>query len=166
MSFNLLLEIKSALVDGLDDMRLCSAAGLLVPPAVYISSLPPKRKDRVAGTPVQGEHFPFVVLRFTDGEDTEAEGSVLYVRLICGVYAPEEFEDGEMDVFLLISRIRRLLLTKRTFGSFSLEFPLTYQVGDDEERSQPHPFHLGAVATKWRGPHPEFLFNQGGELGG
>jgi len=155
MSHQLLRELRDAIKEHLAEMALRDPAiedetedGAFRAPRVHLGSLPAKRKQAA-----QNQDFPFVVIRATSGEDRQDE-SVVDVQIVCGIYTAEDEEGGVNDLQNLVDRIRALIMARRVFGgAFEVRLPMSWDVGSDEERNQPHPYYVGQLTPQFVAPH-------------
>ena len=150
MSFLLLKEIEAVLKNGFEEVRFRKPGQSegYGAPQFWIGSLPPKPQDAEPG-----EAFPFIVNRFTTGQD-EADASTLSIQTLCGIYTAGEIEAGSGDIVNMIFRCRRLLLqSPRLGGRFLMAYPLEWRLGESEEQyDQPHPYFHGSITTTWHLP--------------
>lgn len=114
-------------------------------PSVIGGWLPPK--------PLEGEQFPFLIVRPRAGEDTEQgadENASASFDIIIGTYS--DTDDGWFDVLLLVDAIRDDLLAQPTIEGTAYEHfgPLRWEIPEQ----QPRPQWFGTVTTNWRLPRP------------
>lgn len=145
MPFGLLKEIETLLADGLKDPRF-RVPGLeeaYAPAQIFLGELPPKKQDQI--------DFPYVILQAIGGTD-QNENSEVTVKILCGIYAEEGAEAGVNDILNLITRCRKIVLSKRRTGNgwFTLKLPVTWECGDpDAKYFQPQPHSEGELTTVW-----------------
>lgn len=160
MSYQLLREIRDALQDEVlahvalrnPAVESETDADAFIQPRFYIGALPPKRKHGR-----ENEDFPFVVIRMSSGQDGQ-DYSEITTEIICGVYTAEDEAGGTNDVQNIIDRIRNDFLRRRILGGvFELQLPLTWSVGSDQDRMQPHPYYIGQITAKWQTMHQAVL---------
>lgn len=153
MTFLLLKEIQALLKEAFAHTVYKEPDGWFVEPRVFLGALPTKRK--IKGEE-QGEDFPFIVVRAREGKDEDV-GSSVDVELVLGIYSDQEPDDqattgaGDNDILNVVDRCRRVLLQQRTMGRYNLALPLTWKLGDDDQR-QPHPYYLAMVTARWEAP--------------
>ena len=95
------------------------------------------------------ERFPFVVIRWMEGEDEEEGVSVEEAALIFGVYSPAGADEAELVTAALLDHLRQALMRLRILGEvFDLELPLKSAKPDPEKRQ--HNYHIATIITRWR----------------
>lgn len=123
-------------------------------PEIFVGAVPQRRGE------MDEKAFPFIVNRLVDGEDG-AQGSVVTVDTICGIFAGESIERGEIEIMNVMSRCRGLILSlpdnildKR----YRFEFPMKWFMGARENQyMQAHPFYGATIVTRWEVPAMENL---------
>lgn len=139
-------EFKARLQEVVAGFPLLATKTTTRAPIVYDGWLPPK-----AG--VDGEQYPFLLLRPKTGTDTE-EGAdqvgMATLDIVIGTYS--DTDDGWLDVMLLIDAIRSDLGEQPTLeGTAFTHFgPLTWTIPEE----QPRPQWLGTVTTIWNIARP------------
>jgi hypothetical protein len=154
MSFFLVQELKDVLEKHFADtaFRDPGKDEVFIAPRFFINSLPPKRKHGK-----DNEDFPFVLVRATEGRD-EQEYAEISTQIFCGIYTAEGITAGGNEIQNMVDRIRTYLLTNRMLAKkFELQFPLTWSLGTDEERNQPHPYYIGTITATWHAVHAAVL---------
>jgi hypothetical protein len=154
MSFLLLTELKSALENHFSGtaFRDPGREDTFIAPRFYINALPPKRKKGQ-----DNEDFPFIVVRAPEGEDAQDHARIT-TQIICGIYSAEDQPGGANDIQNMVDRVRGYLLANRILAKkFELQLPLSWQMGTDEERNQPHPYYVGTITANWHGVHAAVL---------
>ncbi|MGE4424779.1 MAG: hypothetical protein AB7D39_20950 [Pseudodesulfovibrio sp.] len=145
--------LVSLLETGLADLAMDRPGRALGAPAVFRAALPSASDDE--------EAFPFVVVRWLEGEDYEADESMETFALIIGVYGEEDGDGHAASVaeqwsMVAASSIRRLLHGNQTLaGKFSLRFPVNSRKPTPEHQQER--YHLVTITTKWSAPAPEPL---------
>ncbi|WP_285906838.1 hypothetical protein [Pseudodesulfovibrio pelocollis] len=123
------------------------------PPGIFRGALPPAERDEQA--------FPFVIVRWLEGEDSETGDSLETFALVIGVYGVEDGgNDGEhaaavAEQWTLVAatRLRRLLTETRVLdGRYELQWPLRSMKPAPEK--QQNRFHLATITTTWSAPAP------------
>lgn len=143
----LMLELKQALEQALTGryMPRNEAGKPFGVPVVCLGALPPKERKGEA------EPFPFVVIRWTGGEDSQAD-LLDEITLVVGVYGQEHGEH-EIDAVNLAWAVRAALLGHRSIRLWQLELPIRSRQPPHEQ--QPHPYSVATISTKWRTSAPE-----------
>lgn len=160
MNPSLLTALKKRLLTDLADCTLENRASeaetgtALRPIQIFIGDLPPKKRNPGTGDRLQ-EFFPCIVLTAVTGYAADGEDEA-GVALVCGVYSAEDgdAEGAEMDLALLLSRIRQSLYPCSTY-------PLEqrYRLCPDsrgqffvweKSESQPRPYMQAVLMTHWR----------------
>lgn len=145
MPFGLLKGVEALLADGLKDPRF-RVPGLeddYASAQIFLGELPPKKPDQI--------DFPYVILQAIGGTD-QNENSEVTVKILCGIFTAEGVEAGVNDILNLITRCRRIVLSKRRTGDglFTLKLPVTWECGDpDAKYFQPYPHAEGEITTHW-----------------
>ena len=109
---------------------------------VYLHALPEN------GLPA---NFPFVVLRFADGEteDVENEDSLL---IHVGIHEPDSIREAGLVCLDLADTIRRALWSTRLVDEeYELRFPIRVKMPDQEKKQ--HEFHMFTVVAQWQYPN-------------
>ncbi len=154
MSFTLLKSIQALLADRFADVMFRqndTEPGNYIAARFFIGALPPKRKHNDPTFQDNG-YFPFIVNRFAYGSDSNEE-SLLTVKTICGIYSAQGVEGGENDIANMVFMAKRLIMTARTLGAFTLHLPLKWSMGnDDEHHGQAHPQYVGQIESTWQTP--------------
>ncbi|MDR2946717.1 MAG: hypothetical protein LBV79_08235 [Candidatus Adiutrix sp.] len=106
------------------------------------------------------ERFPFVVIRWVEGEDAEDGDALEEAALIFGVYSPAGADEAELLTAALLDHMRRALMALRILGNvFDLILPLKSAKPDPEKRQ--HNYHMATIITRWRHLTPRRPLNQG-----
>ncbi|AIF51254.1 hypothetical protein [Pelosinus sp. UFO1] len=96
-------------------------------PQVVEGYLPPKNPKDPQGI----EDFPYVIARYLSDE-SQSEGSMAQVKLICGIYS-EDDQQGWRDLVNAMDAIKTHLLSKRFFGGcFEIELPLKRVIPEEQ----------------------------------
>ena len=135
------------------------------PPAVHLYALPTRRAHpKGPETQELREEFPFILLRPVSGRDDDEDAlaarvSEVEVWIICGVFTAGDVADGARDLEAMMGRLRRMLLRKRLYlKRWERKLPVRWEVDDDEDHAQPHPYHGGSVRVTFQAPAPaEFM---------
>jgi len=108
---------------------------------VYPQYLPSKKgqNDRA--------HFPYVLVRIIDGEDsTEELPSLCKIVFIIGIHDDDTNFQGYKDVMNIIEKIRQHLLKKIVFDNkYSLEGQVKWAVNEEDV----YPLYFGGIETTW-----------------
>lgn len=92
--------------------------------------------------------FPFVVIRWLEGESDEEGKNLETVALILGVFAPEGPGEAELVTAMLADHLRRKLMENRLLANmFELQLPLSSSKPDPEKRQ--HQYHYAIITTRW-----------------
>lgn len=95
------------------------------------------------------ERFPFVVIRWVEGENEEDGENLEEAALIFGVYSPTGPGEAELTTAALLDHMRQALMRLRILGEvFDLELPLKSAKPDPEKRQ--HNYHIATLITRWR----------------
>lgn len=152
MSFTLLKSIEGLLKPTFDTLPFRTAATdeAYANPQFFIGALPPRRADNNPATQDLG-WFPFVVCRFTAGDDSEGFAR-FGVKTIFGIHTKEDVEGGEHDIANMVFTARRLILQAQAVDGFGLVFPLKWSFGEERDHhGQAHPQYVGCIDTVWSG---------------
>ncbi|MDL2279072.1 hypothetical protein LJC15_00210 [Desulfovibrio sp. OttesenSCG-928-G11] len=100
------------------------------------------------------ERFPFVILRWMEGEDNEDSSATSHeeqAALILGVFAPQGPEQAELVTAALLDFLREKLLERRLLPEsapmFDLVLPLACAKPEPEKRQ--HNYHIATILTRW-----------------
>ena len=145
MPFGLLKGVEALLADGLKEVRfrVPGTGEAYAPAQIFLGELPPKKQGQI--------DFPYVILQAVSGSDQD-ENSDITVKILCGIYSAEGVEAGVNDILNLITRCRKIVLSKRLTkdSRYSLKLPVTWECGDPEAKYfQPQPHAEGEVTTVW-----------------
>lgn len=142
-AYALLEEVKAVLIKGIknhigfagkkEDVRL---------PKVELGYLP--MKERKPGKPQEDpdEDFPYILIRYKEGEDELTEGEVS-IQLLLGAYRDDE--TGWKDILNMIEAIRKTLMTQSYFENGTLQYPIKYKIPEE----QGIPYFCGIVEVKF-----------------
>jgi len=135
----------TGLLDTIETRVLAAVAGLAfddpanpgatVTPRIVRGGLPPKR----SGGPVQGEDFPFVIVRPMRGAGNLKALRPAY-RLVGGIYTAGAIDDGIIAVDRLFEVLSGLW-SDRAFTPYRLADEMTWFFGDEKDGVQPHPYY-------------------------
>lgn len=115
-------------------------------PQVVAGWLPPKRSSDIPD-------FPYVIVRASDGKDTE-EIATVTVKILVGTYA--EDPNGFRDVLNIMERIRIAFGEQRVLEKkYRMEYPFSWRLFDD----QPYPEWAGEITTTWVVPLPQEILS-------
>ncbi|WFS63455.1 hypothetical protein LF599_04635 [Pseudodesulfovibrio thermohalotolerans] len=149
------LLIQNALVsfleEHLSDLLMDGPVKAPGPPRIFRDALPPSLEDE--------EVYPFIIVRWLEGEDSVFEDSMETFALIVGVFGDDE-AGGEYAAAVsgqwamaVVTRLRRLLGENQILaGTYELQFPLRSQKAAPEK--QQNRYLLATVTTKWSAPAP------------
>lgn len=145
MPFGLLKGVEAILADGLKEIRfrVPGAGASYAPAQIFLGELPPKKQGQI--------DFPYVILQAISGTDQD-ESSEVAVKILCGIYSAEGVEAGVNDILNLLTRCRKIVLSKRRTedGRYTLKLPVTWECGDpDAKYFQPQPHAEGEITTHW-----------------
>lgn len=147
----LLLALKTHLLTNLDERHFVGKGpdnvDSLQSAQVFIGGLPPQNPQR--------ESYPHVLIIPRQGHACQGE-TVVTVALVCGIYNPEpgDAEGAEMDMALLLSRIRQSL-----FPCVKCPLDSRYRLTEDAKGrlffwektdAQPRPYMQATLMTHWR----------------
>ena len=138
----LLRDLKSFLDEVLADFELPGPTiESMARARVYFGNVP----DDNSGL---DERFPFVIIRWSEGEDGEEGQSEEEAALIFGVFSPSGPGEAELITAALMDHVRSALMEKRILGqTFDLLLPLKSAKPDPEKRQ--HNYHIAAIITRW-----------------
>lgn len=159
----LLLDIKAFLEAALADMPLPDSStgkDALGKAQCFFGNVPDSNEE------VLPNRFPFVVIRWTEGEDQEnadSNSGVDTVALILGVYAPDGPGEAELVTAILMDHLRSALMRNRILASmFDLQLPLSSAKPDPEKRQ--HNYHIATILTRWNFSEPRRPLPPEGEI--
>ena len=114
-------------------------------PVVFPGWVPPK--------PIEGEQYPFLIVRPVSGADSEQsaeENATANFQIIVGTFS--DTDDGWIDVMLLIDAVRNSFGSEPAIKGTSFEQtgPMTWNIPQE----QPRPQWIGIVNTIWTIPRP------------
>lgn len=96
------------------------------------------------------EHFPYVLIRFKDGEDDTSLGNCR-LDIIIGIYDKNTEHKGYKDVLNIIEKIRQRFLKDRVLDNkYTCKFPMRYAVNEEDA----YPFYFGGIETEFEIPRP------------
>lgn len=142
-AYDLLEELKQVITDGINNnigfISKSNDKNSKIP-YVDLGYLP--IKERKPGKPQEDpdEDFPYILIRYKDGEDDLEEGQVS-VQILLGAYRNDE--TGWKDILNMIEVIRKTLITKPYFKNGSVHYPIKYKI--PEEQGIPHFYGLVEV---------------------
>lgn len=144
-AYDLLEELKQVITDG-----ITNSIGFIKKsddttkkiPSVDLGYLP--IKERKPGKPQEDpdEDFPYILIRYKEGEDDLEEGQVS-VQILLGAYRDDE--TGWKDILNMIEVVRKTLITKSHFKNGALQYPIKYKIPED----QAIPYFHGLVEVKF-----------------
>lgn len=106
------------------------------------------------------ERFPFVLIRWQEGESREDGENGETVALILGVYAANGPEEAELVTAMLADHLRLCLMRSRTLAAvFELQLPLTTAKPDPEKKQ--HNYHIATIITRWNHRTPRRNLSEG-----
>ncbi len=113
---------------------------------IYAQSLPAKKEKS------DSEHFPYVVIEATDGDeqqDQDEVNNVCTVMFVIGIYDELENYQGDKDVLNTIEKIIYRLKTKKHYdGCFELTTPMKWLIHEENT----YPYYFGGIETHWNMP--------------
>lgn len=142
-AYDLLEELKQVITEGINDhIGFIGKKENMKIPTVDLGYLP--MKERKPGKPQEDpdEDFPYILIRYKEGEDDIEEGEVS-IQLLLGAYRDDE--TGWKDILNMIEVIRKTLTTKPLFKNGSLIYPIKYKIPEE----QGIPYFCGLVDIKF-----------------
>lgn len=142
-SHELLPAIVECLEKALAKYPFPDPSGKDVPPRVFLHGLPDDQGDSA---------YPFVCVRWTDGEWEEADamaGGTETVALVLGVFAPESQEQaGKLLAILIDACAATIRRTRILAKKFERQMPIRAAVPDPERRW--NQYHMATITTVWQ----------------
>ena len=143
----LLLALRDFLETSLADFPLPAQASAPPAPALgpircFLGNVP---DDGPESLPAR---FPFVVIRWVQGQSDEHGEQLETVALILGVYSPAGPGEAELLCAALADHLRQAFLRARILARvFDLQLPLEAARPDPEK--QQHQYHIATLVTRW-----------------
>lgn len=143
------IDLQDALVAEIkvlfSEERFQNVHGDMVELNVYPQSLPIKKSRD------DDEHFPYCIVRVTDGKTQDEIGPAsCSVLIVFGLYDESSDNQGYRDILHTLRALETHLFRKRIIADrFRIEYPFDWSVYDDEDMA---PFYFGGVQTNWTLP--------------
>lgn len=137
-AYNLLEELQVIIRNGINEnIGFINEKGTFKTPQVRLGYL--AMKERKPGKPPEDEEdFPYILIRYNQGED-EIDSGIVKINILLGAYRNDE--TGWIDILNMIETIRKTLKKQGVFSNGSLEYPIKYNIPVD----QAVPFFQGEI---------------------